>query len=160
MSKKINENLMRNANAKQQKKLYNEIKKAGGDIGEKVAKSSKTKENKLSNVYYMNNPWDGARHIDTYESFQTQSKENTILEKSNLEDFYTWIGSDGDKGTGIELNDDSWVKGTKEDLKRPMFKNLPSNKDRKANNPLNYDFSKEKDEDKSKKVKKKTNIKK
>jgi len=53
--------------------------------------------------------------ISTYESFLPK----------HLEDMYFWRDRDG-----IALNDDNWVKGTKEDFERPMFKNLPDHKTR------------------------------
>ena len=255
MSKKtekvISESLMRNANKKQQQKQYKQVKDAGGDIGMRVRKDEKTKEDKMPNAIYMDNPWGSSRNIQTYEDFQMKEtekldeaglptakgakqmksfmkkatkgkkkgkKERGVKDLTNvsvistyesskykyviktyngeeldneeivyleqpdlstyddevpmtlgsnqelielvddedyiqenkqenkkvistfeswkgafkgmnnptrLEDFYMWL--DRDK---IDLNDDSWVRGTKEDFERPMFKNLPDHKDR------------------------------
>ena len=61
--------------------------------------------------------------IQTYESYTSAFKD--MNNPTRLEDFYMWL--DRDK---IDLNDDSWVRGTKEDFERPMFKNLPNHKDR------------------------------
>ena len=112
---KINEQLMRSESKKRWQKLYNNVKKQGGDIGEKVAKSEQTKQTSIPNAYYINNPWDGKRHIDTYESFCL--KESKKQEKS-LEDMYTTLD-----GNGIDDTDFNWIKGDKEDKKRPMFNN-------------------------------------
>jgi len=53
--------------------------------------------------------------VSTYEAFLPK----------HLEDMYFWRTKDK-----ISLNDDNWVRGTKEDFERPMFKNLPNHKDR------------------------------
>jgi len=170
-------------NAKQQNQLLNTIKKSGGDIGMKVRAGEKTKEDKMPNAIYMDNPWGSGRKIDTFENFQLKDEEklqeeaglptkrgaqqfkkfvkkakngkkdigdktkkskklanqlsigtitsDTVISTyesflpKHLEDMYFW--RDRDK---INLNDDNWVKGTKEDFLRPMFKNLPRHKDR------------------------------
>jgi len=189
MSKKTDEineaSLITNANKKQQEKLYKTVKAAGGDIGMRVRAGEKTKEDKMPNAIFMDNPWGSSRHIDTYSSFQvresvelndddeqlteglptakgakqfksfmkkaTKGKKKGKKEKgvkdltgasistyeswssafkgmnnpTRLEDFYMWKDRDS-----IDLNDDSWVRGTKEDFERPMFKNLPNHKDR------------------------------
>lgn len=170
--------LMRDANKKQQQKLYKTIKAAGGDIGMKVRKDEHSKEDKMPNAIYMDNPWGSSRHIDTYENFQMKEEERLVeaglptaktakqMKKLNkkakkggsdigdktkskatkdplsnkalistnedfnfipttLEDFYMW--KDRKK---INQNNDNWIKGTKEDFQRPMFKNLPDHKDR------------------------------
>ena len=185
---KLNEAaLLTDNNKKQQQKLYKTVKAAGGDIGMRVRKDEKTKEDKMPNAIYMDNPWGSSRHIDTYASFQvreskvTEIEDDQIIEEAGLptkkgadqfkkfmkkatkgkkkgkkekgvkdltgahistyeswasafkdvhnptrlEDFYMWL--DRDK---IDLNDDSWVRGTEEDFVRPMFKNLPNHKDR------------------------------
>lgn len=115
---KINESLMRKESKKRWQKLYNEIKKQGGDIGEKVSKSEKTKETNMPNAYYINNPWDGKRYIDTYESFCL--KESRGTSNPSLEDMYTTKD-----GSGIDETDYRWVKGTEDDHLRPMFNNHP-----------------------------------
>lgn len=126
----VNENLMRDDTKKRMQKLYNTIKKAGGDIGEKVSKSEKSRENKMANVYYMNNPFDGVRTIDTYEGFcDKKVNEDRHYEKS-LEDMYTSTDGKGKVGPGINTTDDRWIKGTPEDKLRPMFNNHPDIKDR------------------------------
>ena len=53
-------------------------------------------------------------------------KENFIPTKKlkNLKSFYE-ICADGDCTEKSDVNDDSWIKGKKEDFVRPMFKNLP-----------------------------------
>ena len=242
---KINEAAsITNANKKQQEKLYKTIKDSGGDIGMRVRAGEKTKEDKMPNAIFMDNPWGSSRTIDTYSSFQVRNEayedwniqeeesipsshkpnlwsveeieaakemyrkdgidatglnneefeimmadyENTLMKNNDtlsedvglptakgakqmksfmkkatkgkkkgkkekgvkdltgakiatyeswkgafkgmdnptrLEDFYKWL--DRDK---IDLNDDSWVRGTEEDFLRPMFKNLPNHKDR------------------------------
>ena len=180
-TEKVNEGAMlTDANKKQQQKLYKTIKAAGGDIGMKVRASEKTKEDKMPNAIYMDNPWGSSRTIDTYSKFQvrnesvettktedvlikeaglptakgakqmkdftkkaTKGKKKSKKEKGvkdisgavistyeaflpkHLEDMYFWRDRDS-----IALNDDNWVKGTFDDFQRPMFKNLPSHKDR------------------------------
>jgi hypothetical protein len=54
-------------------------------------------------------------------------KENFIPTKklNNLKSFYEVCDKEGDCTKKSDVNDDSWVKGTKEDMLRPMFKNLP-----------------------------------
>lgn len=42
----------------------------------------------------------------------------------NLKHFHE-ISYDGDTTKKSNINDDSWIKGTEDDFKRPMFKNLP-----------------------------------
>jgi len=184
---KINEaTLLTDANKKQQQKLYKTIKAAGGDIGMRVRAGEKTKEDKMPNAIYMDNPWGSSRHIDTYSKFQVRESIDTddddqqlteaglptakgakqmksfmkkatkgtkkpkkekgvkyltgakiqtyesytsafkdVNNPTRLEDFYMWKDRDS-----IDLNDDSWVRGTEEDFIRPMFKNLPNHKDR------------------------------
>jgi hypothetical protein len=83
---KLNEAaLMRDANKKQQEKLYKTIKAAGGDIGMRVRKDEKTKEDKMPNAIYMDNPWGSNRHIDTYAKFQV--RESLDYEDNDYEDF-------------------------------------------------------------------------
>jgi hypothetical protein len=58
----------------------------------------------------------------------TKSKKDNFVEPfrklKNLKHFHE-LSYDGDTTKKSNVNDDSWVKGTKEDLVRPMFKNLP-----------------------------------
>lgn len=66
----INESLLRSNSKKQMTELNKTIKKAGGDIQDRVRKSEKRKENKMPNAYYMDNPFDTRRKsIDTWEDF-------------------------------------------------------------------------------------------
>lgn len=175
----LNEDLMRQDTKKRMEKLYREVKAGGGDIGMKVRKDEQTKEDKMPNAYYMDNPFGSGRKLDTFESFQEEelekiqeaglptektakqmkklSKEANKGKKkgkkdsktkdplsskavvstyeqfkglnnpTRLEDMYS-----SRFGDSIDLNDDSWVRGTKEDFERPMFKNLPDHKDRHA----------------------------
>lgn len=143
MSKKANkiitEQLLRSETKKQMENLYKNIKKSGGDIGEKVRKTEKTKEDNLPNTQYMDNPFGSKRKLDTWENFskndahiKSKTNENIksfdefiINEEKDLKGMYTWKDE-----YGINLTDDSWVKGTEEDKLRPMFKNLPNIKDR------------------------------
>lgn len=113
--------MLRDESKKRWQKLYKDIQKQGGDIGDKVRKDQKTKEDKEPNCYYMNNPWDGKRHVDTYESFCLKES----IKATSLEDMYK-----NKDVNGIDLNDDSWIKGTKEDKERPMFNNHPDKVDR------------------------------
>jgi len=75
-------------NAKQQKQLLNTIKKSGGDIGMRVRAGEKTKEDKMPNAIYMDNPWGSGRHIDTFENFQVDEgwsgNEKIDREKTNI----------------------------------------------------------------------------
>lgn len=119
--KRINESLMRDSNKKQMEKLFKTVKKSGGDIGMRVHKDEKTKQTDMPNSFHIDNPFGSGRKIDTYEGFTNTKTVN----ESKLEDFYSWVDSET-----INLNDDSWIKGTKEDFERPMFKNLPNHKDR------------------------------
>lgn len=131
VDKIISEQLLRDKSKKQMKDLHKLMKKSGGDIGEKVRKCEKSKENKMPNSIYIDNPFGSTRKIETFEDFSKSTKkqfEGKVEEKTistSLEDFYMW--KDREK---IDLNDDSWIKGTKEDFERPMFKNLPNQKDR------------------------------
>jgi hypothetical protein len=58
----------------------------------------------------------------------TKPKKDNYVEPfkklKNLKHFHE-LSYDGDTTEKSNVNDDSWVKGTKEDLLRPMFKNLP-----------------------------------
>lgn len=120
---KINEQLIRKESKKKMDRLYKEIKKAGGDIGEKVAKSQQRKETNMPNAYYINNPFDGKRHIDTFESFCL--KESRYYKSPSLEDMYSNVN-----GMGIDETDYRWIKGSKEDNLRPMFNNHPDEEDK------------------------------
>lgn len=119
---KINESLMRKSTKERMQKLYNEIKKDGGDIGEKVSKSQKHKESEMPNAFHIDNPFGSGRHIDTYENYCLKESRGSI---KSLEDMYT-----SPNGEGIDITDDRWVKGTDEDKLRPMFNNHPNIKDR------------------------------
>jgi len=77
---KINENLMRKSTKERMEKLYGEIKKSGGDIGERVSKSEKYKESDMPNAYHIDNPFGSSRHIDTFESY-------CLKESKKIEDF-------------------------------------------------------------------------
>lgn len=59
---------------------------------------------------------------------KTKTKKDNSIEPfkrlKNLKHFHE-LSYDGDTTEKSNVNDDSWVKGTKEDLLRPMFKNLP-----------------------------------
>jgi hypothetical protein len=58
---------------------------------------------------------------------QTKSKKEDFIptkKLKNLKSFYE-ICYDGDGTEKSDINDDSWIKGTREELLRPMFKNLP-----------------------------------
>lgn len=120
---KVNEQLIRKESKKKMDKLYKEIKKAGGDIGEKVAKSQQRKETSMPNAYYINNPFDGKRYIDTFESFCL--KESRYYQSPSLEDMYSTVD-----GASIDETDYRWVKGTKEDKLKPMFNNHPNQIDK------------------------------
>lgn len=118
----MNENVMRNDTKKRMEKLYSEIKKSGGDIGEKVNKSEKHKEGDIPNAFHIDNPFGSGRHIDTFESYCLKESRGS---DNSLEDMYTSVN-----GHGIDLTDDRWIKGTDEDKLRPMFNNHPNIKDR------------------------------
>lgn len=119
---KINENLMRSSTKERMQKLYNEIKKSGGDIGDKVSKSEKYKQNEMPNAFHIDNPFGSGRHIDTYENYCLKESRGSV---KSLEDMYT-----SPNGEGIDINDDRWIKGTDDDKLRPMFNNHPDIKDR------------------------------
>ena len=114
----MNESLLRKSTKEKMDKLYKEIKKQGGDIGERVSKSEKTKESDIPNAYHINNPFDGKRKIDTFESFCLRESH---CGNTSLEDMYTHKD-----GEGIDITDMSWIRGTDEDKLRPMFNNHPN----------------------------------
>ena len=122
---RIDESLMRSSTKERMQKLYNEIKKSGGDIGEKVSKSEKHKQTDMPNAFHIDNPFGSGRHIDTYESYCLKESRGTTGTNKSLEDMYTTRD-----GHGIDISDDGWVKGTDEDKLRPMFNNHPDIKDR------------------------------
>jgi len=81
---KINEALMRDSTKKQMQNLLKDINHQGGDIGSKVRKDEKTKEDKMPNAVYMDNPFDSDRFIDTWEHFSTHDAHNrTTTDKMN-----------------------------------------------------------------------------
>lgn len=82
-NKMIAEQLVRSSTKKQQEKLYREVKKAGGDIGMRVRKDEKTKEDKLPNVVYMDNPFGSNRFIETYEDFLKANESAGSLARPN-----------------------------------------------------------------------------
>jgi len=112
--------MLTDANKKQQQKLYKTIKAAGGDIGDKVRKGEKTKEDKMPNAIYMDNPWGSSRHIDTYSKFQPRNEsvetEEQLIEeavdgplKLELKNVKHHAGHDGIPG----LNADVFINGVK-----------------------------------------------
>ena len=84
MDKKINENLVRKSTKDKMQKLYNTIKKNGGDIGDKTSKNEKY-PNEINN----RNPFDGTKHIDTYEDFCNKQIKESFKYPSKLSDYYT-----------------------------------------------------------------------
>jgi hypothetical protein len=76
---------MRDNSKKQMVNLYNTIKQSGGDIGEVVRKGEQTKEDKMPNSMYMDNPFgQSKRHVDTYEYFHKHDANNrTATDKMN-----------------------------------------------------------------------------
>jgi len=122
---KINESLLRTDSKKRMEKLYSEIEKAGGDIGEKVSKGEKHKQSDMPNAFHIDNPFGSGRHIDTFESYCLRESRGTKGNTKSLEDMY--VTKDG---PGIDISDDNWIKGTDEDKLRPMFNNHPDIKDR------------------------------
>jgi len=66
----IFESLLRDGTKRQMEELNRTIKSSGGDIHDNVRKSQNTKEDKMSNTYYMDNPFDSKRtSIETQEHF-------------------------------------------------------------------------------------------
>lgn len=94
--KLLTEQLLRKDTKKRMENLYKTIKKSGGDIGEKVRKSEKSKEDKMPNSFYMDNPFGSNRKIDTWENFmKTDAHIDTPASrsrdpKSKPEMFYTF----------------------------------------------------------------------
>jgi len=137
--KVLSEQLLRDKTKKQMQDLHRTMSKSGGDIGEQVRKSEKTKEDKMPNSIYMDNPFgQSKRKIETFEDFCSSARktfesfdDQSIISTyegflpKHLEDMYFWRTKDS-----ISLNDDNWVKGNSDDFLRPMFKNLPNHKDR------------------------------
>lgn len=125
----INESLIRKSSKDKMDKLYDIIKKDGGDIGDKTAKGEHY-SNEISN----HNPFDG-RKIDTYEDFVENQINETFKYPSKLDNYYTVDNDRSDLQTKIDLNDDTWIKGNEEDKLRPFFNNHPDKKDRYSINP-------------------------
>jgi hypothetical protein len=97
---KLNESgLMREKTFKQMQDLQKEVDKSGGDIAQRVRKDEQTKENKLPNAYYMDNPFKSNREISTNEAVSTKKI--------------------------LKLNDFSFIKSAEDDDKnRPMYNNV------------------------------------
>lgn len=78
--------LMRQSSIDQMRKIKDIIRKNGGDIADKVKKSSKKKEEKMPNELWSNNPYD--RTIDSIEDDMTidvpiKSSHKGVSEKNN-----------------------------------------------------------------------------
>lgn len=71
-----NESLLRDNTKKQMMNLKKTIDASGGDIESIVRKSSKSKEEKMPNVIYMDNPFGSKRQIDTWEHFSKNDANN------------------------------------------------------------------------------------
>jgi hypothetical protein len=110
--------------------LYNTIKKNGGDIGDKTSKDEKY-PNEINN----RNPFDGTKHIDTYEDFCNKQIKESFKYPSKLSDYYSIDNDRNDLQTKIDLNDDTWIRGNEDDKIRPFFNNHPDKKDRYSMNP-------------------------
>lgn len=83
MENKINEALLRDSTKKQLSDLRKLITKGGGDIGDTVRKSEKSKEDKMPNTMYMDNPFSSNRKIDTWENFSKNDAHiKTVAAKS------------------------------------------------------------------------------
>lgn len=79
----MNESMLRNDTKKKMVKLYKEVEKSGGDIGDKVRKNEKMKEENIPNTLHNDNPFSGKRHIETFEQFcLRESKENEVTDKN------------------------------------------------------------------------------
>ena len=111
--KVLSEQLLRDKSRQQMADLHKIMNKVGGDIGEQVRKSENTKEDKMPNAFYMDNPFgQSSRRIETYEDFSSTAKKQ-FEGKTTCKKFY------------------DWVEGSKEDFERPMFANLPDPEDMK-----------------------------
>jgi len=77
--KKINEHLLRKESEIQMNNLLKTIDAAGGDIGDKVSRSEKTKETSMPNAFHIDNPFKRKKkRISTYEDFtKTDNKKKT-----------------------------------------------------------------------------------
>jgi hypothetical protein len=65
-----NESLLRDSSKRQMVELNRTIKKAGGDIQDRVRRDEVKKEDKMPNTFYMDNPFDSNRSsIETQEHF-------------------------------------------------------------------------------------------
>jgi len=80
---------------------------------------------------------------ETKKKSITKSKPKTKLDSfvptkplNNLKHFYEFIDKDSKSTEKSDINDDSWIKGKKEDFLRPMFKNLPDKDIRPSYNVL------------------------
>ena len=76
---KIDESLLRDRTKKQLQNLKRTIDSEGGDIEHKVRTTSKYKENKMPNAYYMDNPFSSKREIDTWEHFSKNDANNKSI---------------------------------------------------------------------------------
>jgi hypothetical protein len=75
VEKVLSEQLLRDKSKNQMKDLLKTVKKSGGDIGMKVRKDEKTKEDKMPNSIYMDNPFASSRKIETFEDFCSSARK-------------------------------------------------------------------------------------
>jgi len=115
VDKVLSEQLLRASTKKQMANLFKEINKSGGDIGMQVRKGEKTKEDKMPNSIYMDNPFGSSRKIETYEDFSTQQRKTYESNITTFEKFDTdeveQIDESTDQPIKIELKNVRYHQG-------------------------------------------------
>lgn len=81
--------LLRKSTLKQFKNFRKEVKRQGGDIGDKISKD----ENKFPNMVYNRNPFDSDVKIDTYEDYYSIGN-NTKLNSKEMKHVRTFESHD------------------------------------------------------------------
>lgn len=100
---KKNESFMRASSKKQMEDLNRTIQKSGGDIADKVRRSEQTKEDKMPNSMYMDNPFNSNRKVDSYEEYQkATANKKTPMDALN----------DPKRGKVTESKDEKKVSGS------------------------------------------------
>lgn len=145
---KLDESLMRDSTKKQMMNLKKTIDASGGDIESKVRKGSKTKESRIPNTMYMDNPFGSNRQIDTWEHFSKNDANNkSIAAKSTepkgkpsgkmrkFEQFKNEITNESKTEQSQPIENwiqelDTDVRGSMEDKLRPMYVNRPNRETR------------------------------
>jgi hypothetical protein len=141
--------LLRKSTLKQFRNFRKEIKRQGGDIGDKISKD----ENKFPNMVYNRNPFDKNVKVDTYEddysignNTKLNSKEMKHVRTFESHDLYSTIIKMIDNGQLSEteahqiIDNQKMADVFKADIKKEITKYCRKSKIESLDEDANYDF--------------------